>query len=240
MALQFTSASQESLENGVKILTYGGAGIGKTVLVATMPSPVMLSAESGLLSLQRSNLERMFGVNNPSICYDVPVIKITTVDDLTDALRWVTTSNEARQFASVGMDSLSEIGEVVLNNAKRQVKDPRQAYGELIEKMETTIRAYRDIQGKHVYMSAKMEPFKDELTGVVKYGPSMPGSKLAGKLPYFFDFVFALRKNKSPQGEEFRFLQTQPDMQFEAKDRSGRLDPMEYPHLGQLIAKVYG
>lgn len=238
MALQFTSVSQQTQSNGVKCLIYGPAGMGKTVLSATAPAPIILSAESGLLSLRKPNLERLFGVGNPLVCYDVPVIKIETVQDLTEAYAWLTKSNEANQFQTVCIDSLSEIAEVVLNNAKRQVKDPRQAYGELIEKMETTIRLYRDLPNKHVYMSAKMEPQKDEMTGVVKYVASMPGSKLGTKLPYFFDEVFRLGINKTPQGESYRFLQTQPDLQYEAKDRSGSLEALEQPFLTNIFNKI--
>lgn len=240
MALKFTTASQTTLSNGIKSMVYGGSGVGKTVLMATLPTPVLISAESGALSLRQANLERLFGVGNPLVCYNMPVIEVTTVDDVRDAYEWCSKSHEARQFQSVGMDSISEIAEVVLNNAKRQVKDPRQAYGELIEKMETTIRLFRDLPGKNVCISAKMEPVKDEMTGVVKYGPSMPGSKLAGKLPYFFDEVFRIGVNKTPTGESYRFLQTQPDLQYEAKDRSGALAPVEYPHLGAVFSKILG
>lgn len=240
MSLQFTTAEEASRVNGVKALIYGGAGMGKTVLSATLPAPVLISAESGALSLRKNNLERLFGVGNPSITYNMPIITVTNVDDLRDAYDWCANSAEARQFASVSLDSLSEIAEVVLNNAKRQVKDPRQAYGELIEKMETLIRMFRDLPSKNVYMAAKMEPMKDEMTGVVKYGPSMPGSKLGSKLPYFFDEVFRLGVNKTPQGESYRFLQTQPDLQFEAKDRSGALAAMEPPHLTQVFTKILG
>lgn len=240
MGCQFTTAEQETNSNGVKMLVYGGSGMGKTVLSATLPTPLLISAESGALSLRKKNLETLFGVGNPLITYNMPMIKIATVQDLTDAYEWCARSTEARNFQSIALDSISEIAEVVLNNAKRQVKDPRQAYGELIEKMETTIRLFRDLNGFNVYMAAKMEPMKDELTGVVKYGPSMPGSKLGHKLPYFFDEVFRLGVNKTPQGESYRFLQTQPDIQFEAKDRSGALAPMEYPHLGNIIHKILG
>lgn len=240
MALQFTTAAQASEVHGVKAMVYGGPGMGKTVLMATLPAPVLISAESGLLSLKKANLERLYGVGHPSICYNVPVIQITTVQDLTDAYNWCANSQEARAFASIGIDSISEIGEVVLNNAKRQVKDPRQAYGELIEKMESVIRLFRDLPQKHVCFVAKMEPSKDELTGVVKYGPAMPGTKLGVKLPYFFDEVFRLGVNKTPQGESYRFLQTQPDLQFDAKDRSGALAPVETPHLGAVFAKIMG
>lgn len=225
MALNFTTTDRAAQLNGVKVLVYGGAGMGKTVLCSTAPNPIILSAEGGELSLR--NLR-------------IPMIEITTVQDLTEAHQWLTSSAEAKQFQTVCIDSLSEVAEVVLNNAKRQVKDPRQAYGELIEKMETTIRMFRDLPGMNVYMSAKMEPTKDELTGVVKYGPAMPGSKLGSKLPYFFDQVCRLGINKAPNGESYRFLQTQPDLQYEAKDRSGVLATVEPPHLTFIFNKILG
>lgn len=240
MPLHFTTSEQASQVAGVKTLIYSGSGMGKTVLCATAPSPLVLSAESGLLSLREKNLERLFGVGNQAVTYNVPVIQIATVDDLTDAYNWCLQSHEAKQFQTICLDSLSEIGEVVLNNAKRQVKDPRQAYGELIEKMETTIRWFRDLPGRHVYMTAKMEPVKDEQSGIVKYGPSMPGSKLGPKLPYYFDEVFRLGINKTLQGESYRFLQTQPDLQYEAKDRSGSLNNLELPFLTHVFNKILG
>lgn len=240
MAITFTTAEQASAINGVKCLVYGPAGIGKTMLTATLPRPLLISAESGLLSLRKANLERVYGPGNPYITYDIPVATVSTVEDLQQIYDWCIKSYEAQGFDSIALDSLSEIAEVVLNNAKRQVKDPRQAYGELIEKMETLVRLFRDIQGKHVYFASKQEPFKDELTGVVKYGPSMPGSKLGHKLPYFFDEVFRLGVNKDQQGQSYRFIQTQPDFQFEAKDRSGALAPIEAPILSAIFAKIMG
>lgn len=225
MALNFTTTDRAAALSGVKVLVYGQAGAGKTYLASTAPAPIILSAESGLLSLRRMS---------------IPVIEITTVDDLRDAYEWCARSAEASQFQTVCIDSLSEIAEVVLNNAKKQVKDPRQAYGELIEKMESVIRLFRDLPGRNVYMSAKMEPTKDEMTGVVKYAPSMPGAKLATKLPYFFDEVFRLGINKTQQGESYRFLQTQPDFQYEAKDRSGVLAPVEQPNLTHVFNKILG
>lgn len=237
--LQFTTASNDTDVGGIKCMVYSDSGIGKTVLTATLPAPLLISAESGALSLRRKNLERLFGVGRADITYDMPMIKVTSVEDLNAAYQFCL-SPQAAAFRSVALDSISEIGEVVLNNAKRQVKDPRQAYGELIEKMETLVRCFRDLPNRNVLIVAKQEPTKDELTGVVKYGPSMPGAKLANKLPYFFDEVFRLGVNKTPQGESYRFLQTQPDLQFVAKDRSGALAAMEPPHLGQLFAKILG
>lgn len=225
MAIQITSTGQASSAHGIKCLVYGRAGAGKTKLGGTCPAPIILSAESGVLSLRSENL---------------PMIQIRTVGDLTEVHQWLEKSAEAKQFATVYIDSISEIGEVVLANAKIQVKDPRQAYGELIEKMTMMIRAFRDLPGRHVVMAAKQEPIKDELTGIVQYGPSMPGSKLGPQLPYLFDEVFRLGVGKTPAGVEYRFLQTAPDLQYEAKDRSGVLDPVERPDLSFVFSKILG
>lgn len=236
--MEFTTANEATDVGGVKALVYGGSGVGKTVLAATCPSPILISAESGLLSLRKANLERMFGVNTPMIDYDVKVIKVTSVEDLIAAHNWCKQHAWSNGFRSVALDSISEIMEVILSNAKRQVKDPRQAYGELIEKGSNLVREFRDLPGLHVYVAAKMEPHKDELSGVTKYLPSIPGSKLGPALPYFFDEVFRLGVNQTQDGKSYRFLQTQPDLQYEAKDRSGMLDPVEYPHLGAVFNKV--
>ena len=225
MAIQITTTQQAAQWHGIKALVYGKSGAGKTKLAATAPAPVILSAESGILSLRE---------------YRIPMIQIRTVAELTEAHQWALNSAEARQFATIYIDSISEIGEVVLANAKAQVKDPRQAYGELIEKMMMTIKAFRDLPGKNVVMAAKQEPIKDEMTGIVQYGPSMPGSKLGPQLPYLFDEVFRLGVGKTLQGVEYRFLQTGPDLQYDAKDRSGSLDPVEPPDLSFVFNKILG
>lgn len=235
----WTTTTQASSTNGVKAIIYGRSGMGKTMLAATAPGPIILSAESGLLSLNKANIERIHGVGTPGICYDIPVAQIRTVDDLTEMYNWCVGNPNA--YGTVVTDSITEIGEVVLANAKKQVKDPRQAYGELIEKMLMVIKSFRDLPGKNVVMLAKEELTKDDTTGRTSYGPSMPGSKLGPQLPYYFDAVLRLGVNKDPaSGTEYRFLQTQPDFQYDAKDRSGRLAPVEYPHLGSIFSKILG
>lgn len=237
MAIEFTTANEASEIGGVKTAVYGDSGVGKTLLMATMPAPILISAESGLLSLRKKNLERIYGAGTVGIDYDVKVIKVSTVEDLSAAHAWCKKHAYSTGFRSVGLDSISEIMEVILSNAKAQVKDPRQAYGELIEKGTMFVRAFRDLPGLNVCVSAKMEAFKDDV-GVTKYGPSIPGSKMGPALPYYFDEVFRLGVNKDAQGKSYRFLQTQPDLQYVAKDRSGMLEPVEYPHLGAVFSKV--
>ena len=210
--------------NGVKVLVYGQAGAGKTSLIKTLPSPIVLSAEGGLLSVQDA---------------DLPFIEITSMTELMEAYEWLTKADEAKAYKSVALDSISEIAEVVLNAEKKATKDPRQAYGAMQEQMADIIRAFRDLPGRHVYMSAKLEKTQDEM-GRVLYSPSMPGNKTGQALPYFFDEVLALRVEKDSDGATQRALMCDSDGLWLAKDRSGKLDAWEAPDLSAVIAKIGG
>jgi len=240
MALNWSTTELATENNGVKALIYGPAGMGKTMLSATAPSPLLISAEAGTLSLKRKNIERVYGPTGLPYTVDYPVLVVKTLQDLADIYYWCAGSHEAKNFQTICLDSLSEIAEQILANAKPQVKDPRQAYAAMMDQMGTFVRSYRDLPGFNVYMSAKMEPHKDEMSGITKYLPSMPGQKLGPQLPYFFDEVFRLGVGKTPDGQDYRFLQTQPCMQYEAKDRSGSLAEIEYPHLTSIFNKING
>jgi len=217
-------STKHLVSNGVKILTYGQAGAGKTSLIATLPNPITFSAEGGLLSISEA---------------DLPYIEINDIDSLNEAYQWVTSSDEAKQFDSVALDSISEIAEVVLSAEKKKTKDPRQAYGALFEQMGDLIRSFRDLPGKHVYFSAKLEKTADE-SGRLLYGPSMPGNKLAQGLPFYFDEVLALRIEKDADGGTQRALMCDGDGLWTAKDRSGKLETWEAPDLGEIIKKIGG
>jgi phage nucleotide-binding protein len=210
--------------NGVKLLVYGQAGVGKTTLIKALPDPIILSAEGGLLSIRDA---------------DLPYIEIADLDTLREAYAWLAGSDEAKAYQSVALDSISEIAEVVLSAEKRATKDLRQAYGAMQEQVADIIRAFRDLPGRHVYMSAKLEKTQDEL-GRVLYSPSMPGNKTGQALPYFFDEVLALRVEKDAEGVIQRALMCDSDGLWLAKDRSGKLDMWEAPDLGAIIAKIQG
>ena len=210
--------------NGVKLLVYGQAGAGKTSLIRTLPNPIVLSAEGGLLSIQDA---------------DLPFIEVNSMDDLNEAYEWLTSSEESAQFDSVALDSISEVAEVVLQYELKRNKDGRAAYGELNSTMQELIRSFRDLPGKHVYFSAKLEKSQDEM-GRMLYNPGMPGKSLTQGLPYFFDEVLALRVEKDAEGNTQRALMCDSDGLWAAKDRSGKLDAWEAPDLGAIIAKIGG
>jgi phage nucleotide-binding protein len=208
--------------NGVKLLVYGQAGAGKTSLIPTLPNPIVLSAEGGLLSIQDAEL---------------PYLEITTMAELQEAYKWLAESAEAAQFESVAIDSISEIAEVVLNYEKKINKDPRAAYGSMQEQMADIIRVFRDLPSKHVLMTAKLEKTQDEM-GRVLYAPSMPGNKTGQSLPYFFDEVLALRVERDAEGNSQRALMCDSDGLWLAKDRSGKLNAWEAPDLSMIITKI--
>ena len=223
MAINLKSTAGLSAGN-IKMLIYGQAGAGKTSLVSTLPTPILLSAESGLLSLGSM---------------DIPYLEVKSSADLSEAYTWLTQSSEAKAYQTLAVDSLSEIAEVVLSHEKKTSKDPRQAYGAMQEQMADIIRAFRDISDKHVYMTAKLEKNQDEM-GRMLYAPSMPGNKSGQVLPYFFDEVLAPRVEKDAEGVTHRALMCDSDGLWMAKDRSGKLSAWEAPDLGAIIQKIGG
>jgi phage nucleotide-binding protein len=223
MAITLKSTRDAALD-GIKILVHGPAGSGKTSLCGTTGgSTLIISAESGLLSLR---------------AFDIPVLEVKTLDQLYEAYQFVTETDEGKTFQWVCLDSISEIAEVVLNHEKKTAKDPRQAYGALAEKMTDILRAFRDLPGRNVYFACKQERTKDEQSGAMLYFPSMPGNMLKQGVGYFFDEVFALRVEKDAEGNPTRWLQTNRDYNYEAKDRSGSLDMFEPADLSAIATKI--
>lgn len=231
MPLQFTTTDELAKLHGVKCCVHSRAGMGKTTLIRTLHEHavtgpcIMLSCESGALSLG--------GVR-------IPAINIHSIPEMKEAYNFVAYSEHARPFRSIALDSISEIAEVCLGEEKGKTRDGRKAYGEMADEMAILIRQFRDLPGRHVYFSAKQSWLKDEVTGISRYGPSMPGQRLNGEMPYFFDEVFSLEIGRTADGREFRYLRTKTDPQYDVKDRSGKLDPWEEPHLGKVIAKILG
>lgn len=223
--MKITTTDKVARDSGVKILVYGRAGMGKTTLCGTAPRPIIISAESGLMPLRGKS---------------IPVIEVKEIKDVWDAFKWCSSHPDARHIDTICIDSLSEIAEVVLANEKKKSKDPRQAYGGLIDEMINLTKAFRDLPGKHVVVTAKEEELLHPASGVVRMAPKMPGKTVGPELPYLFDEVFYASTGKDAQGQTYHYLRTRPDFQVDAKDRSGVLNEIEFPDLASIISRIKG
>ena len=138
--------------NGIKVLVYGKGGIGKTKLMGTAPKPLVLSCEGGLLSLRKDN---------------IPYIEIETTADIYEAYDFIK-SRKGRRYETIGLDSISEMAEVVLVAYKKKEKDARQAYMKMADEMYDIVRMYRDIKERNVVVSEKRDTVADAKTGLIQ------------------------------------------------------------------------
>jgi hypothetical protein len=209
---QIHSTAQVGVTQGLKGIVYGMSGKGKTVLGASAPRPLFLSAERGLLSLRRFNL---------------PYINIDSLVTLRNAFDWCSTP-KANQFDTLILDSLSEVAEITLAEQKGKTKDGRKAYGDMAEIITEIAKDFRDIPRKHCVLICKQGTAVDGPSGARFNLPAFPGQQLEKWAPYWYDFIFQLETFSGEQpGQIVRALRTQPDQYNQAKDRSGALATWE-------------
>lgn len=233
MQIKTTSAA---VPGPVRMAVFGLSGAGKTLLSASAPSPLLLNAERGLLSLSPANIAKVYGENQDWVTYNVPYIDVSTVQALKDVYIWLQTP-AALAYKTVILDSLSDIAEVVLSEALSNptVKDPRQAYGILGTDVLNLVRCFRDLPTHHhIVFLCKAEKFTDDVTGATNIGMKFPGKMLQSGMPYLLDEVFAFEIAANGT----RQLRTKANWQYQCKDRSGLLDELEYPSLMHIFAKM--
>lgn len=228
MNIDIKYTNENLILHGIKCAIYGDSGTGKTRLLATAPKPFIISAEFGLLGLRGQH---------------IPYVDVRSVADVQEVYEWFCQSDEAKQYETIGFDSLSEITELLLADIKPGFKDKRQAYGDMADQISSLIRAFRNIEGFNVVFLAKMQKKEDEDIGKIWYQPLLPGKVLPQGLPYLVDEVFCARIYESgTYGEEdyerIHYLQTYSTEQITCKDRSGALDGREVMDLSVIFDKI--
>lgn len=204
--MEIISTRKASVIDAIKAIIYGESGAGKTFLATTLRDVLFINAESGTMTLRN---------------HDIDCINVFTVQDLRDVLKFIQDPAILGKYATIVVDSLSEISELFFHDSMRTLKDGRQAYPDCYNRVINFVRAFKALPQVNVVFLAKQAPVTD--MDVTKYGPSMYYNKISNELPYQSDFVFRLFIRKNSDGTLERFFQTRytdKDFQFVAKDRS--------------------
>lgn len=213
MPLQLTSTANQE-QAGHKVAIFGGAGSGKTRVMATMPTPIIINTEkTGTKSIRD---------------FDIPSVKISTYAEAWEVINWL---KGCPDYQSVGWDSISQIAELHLQSIKPNYKNLMQAYGQLADDFVLLIAAIMDLP-QNVVMSAQVSSHKDEVTQITKFVPHFPGQALPTVFPHLVDAIWYLGTEQSAPSaaagqmpETQRVLYTSATPQFDCKDRSGVLEP---------------
>lgn len=139
-------------------------------------------------------------------------------------------SRECFKWSQLQPEALSE---------KTGKPDTRGAYGLLGREMMRWL-THLQHSNKSIIVVGILDKHEDDLRRVT-WEPQIEGSKTGRELPGVFDQVITLQNMTAEDGKtQYRALvcHQQNPWNYPAKDRSGRLDMLEPPHLGQLIKKI--
>lgn len=229
-------------------LIIGQSGIGKTSLLRTImgqtfdvarngwiqeENPIgrvcVLSAESGLLCV-RDLVQAGY----------VEGFEIGSLSDFREALQVLSHPDSQAKYQWIFIDSLTEIASRCVEAMKAKYPDKKDSFpmwGEYTDTMTAMIKAFRDMTAYNIVFLSLDSVEKDELNRRF-VGPDIAGNGLKQRLPSYFDEVIYLALFRDEQGRPYRAFVCHPTEKFPAKDRSGRLEPIEKPCLRNIFKKI--
>jgi hypothetical protein len=244
---------------GVKALIVGPSGVGKTSLLRTIDPErtLFIDAEAGDLAVQdlavdtiqiddwptARNLACRIGGPNPSYpptaCYSQ-----AHYEAIGGAL------DNLDKYQTLFVDSITAISRSSLRCAEQQPeafsdrsgrKDVRSAYGLHAREMINWLNQLQHARGMNVIFVGILEKVVDDFN-VATWQLQMEGAKTGRELPGIVDQIITMQFVDFGDGKPVRtFVATSPNpWGYPAKDRAGRLEQLEEPHLGKLIAKLVG
>lgn len=256
-----TADERMSQDRGVKALIVGPAGVGKTTLLRTLDttSTLFIDLEAGDLAVQDVKVDT-FQPRTWEECRDLtcylsgpnPALPATAVysqahyDAIAESMGG---ADALAKYATYFVDSITVAGRLCFRWCEQQPesfndrgkKDVRGTYGLMGREMIAWLTHLQHARGKNVFFVGILENIKDEFN-VTSWELQIEGSKTGKELPGIVDQIITLQFVDFGDGVPTRaFVTTQPNAwKYPAKDRSGRLDQIEEPHLGKLLAKISG
>lgn len=154
------------------------------------------------------------------------------------------------KYQTVFVDSITVASRLCLQWCKGQPQaiaertgklDLRGAYGLLGQEMIGWLTHLQHTPGRNVWLVGILDKRLDDF-GKPYFALQIEGSKTALELPGIVDEVVTLAELRSDDGRPYRAFvcQTLNPWSYPAKDRSGRLDMVEEPNLGRLMARIAG
>ena len=231
------------MTTGFSLLVHGASKSGKSYLADTAPGPrLVLDAEGGAstrFTPSRKIIWEPLRDAPPENdgTWDTCVVYVRNFADVQKTFDWLYAGKHP--FQSVVIDSLSETQQRCVDALVGSDQMKTQDWGELLRKMSTLVRSYRDliIHPTNPLQVVCFVAMTRDVEGVKK--PYVQG-QLAATLPYYVDVVGYLWSDVSEDGEQRHRLLCTPHAQFEAGDRTGRLGyVLESPNITEMLGTIY-
>lgn len=261
MGLQIISAEQRMAEKrGHKIVICGASGVGKTTLARTLDpaTTLFMDLEAGDAAIEGYPIDVIrpktwaecrdfacyLGGPNPSLSDDQPYGR-AHYDYVCQT--YGDPDGSISKYDTLFIDSITVAGRLCFQWCQQQPEarsdrtgklDTRAAYGLHGREMMAWLTHLQHIRSKNVIFVGILDETTDDY-GRKQFALQIEGSKTGRELPGIVDEVITMAVLKGEHGPYRAFIcGALNEWGYPAKDRSGRLDVLEEPHLGKLIAKM--
>lgn len=259
--LPIITADQRLAEpRGVKGVLVGRWGLGKTSQLWTLDaeSTLFVDIEAGDLAVKTwpgdslrprtweecRDIAVLLGGPNPALRDDQPFSE----GHYAQACRRYGDPAALSKYRTFFIDSITVAGRLCLQWCKGQPQafsertgkpDVRGAYGLLGQEMVGWLTHIQHARGKHIWFVGILDERTDDFNRRF-FELQIDGSKTGLELPGIADEVITLAEVPATEGAAYRAFvcHTANSWGYPAKDRSGRLDVVEPPNLGQLMVKL--